>query len=168
MGVDKAGLIVDGETLASRTARILSEICSQVTFLGPPVAGFASQEDAIPFDGPLSALSRFRPQAELVMVVSCDLPWFESTIVHALSSAISSHDAAVPIQEGRLQPICALYRSSAFPLAIEAYATGGRSMMAWLDRLRIVEVPWEGSEVRGVNTPDEWKRVEARSLPPST
>ena len=45
MGTDKARLVVDGETLAARSARVLAAVCEPVIEVGPGVSGLPAVEE---------------------------------------------------------------------------------------------------------------------------
>jgi molybdopterin-guanine dinucleotide biosynthesis protein A len=99
-------------------------------------------------------LANFHPSRDLVFVVSCDLPGFDSAIVRHLTEAIGQKAAAVPQVNGRLQPLCALYRTASLDVARELVQGGERRVMRWLERLDYVvvddiEVAW----ATNVNTP---------------
>lgn len=155
MGTDKAKLLVEGEPLGQRIARLLTERGIPVTVCGrEPLAGYAFQEDEAELAGPLAAISLFEPTRELVFVASCDLVGFDSGVVDILADRIGGKEAAVPTDGERLQPLCALYRSSAFRKAAELAAQGEVRVMAWLRELEVVEVSGVPSEwIRNVNTP---------------
>jgi molybdopterin-guanine dinucleotide biosynthesis protein A len=160
MGSDKASLMVAGDRLDERTARELTSVCVRVTVLGRhPVEGYAFVPDAQEYAGPLSALARFQPSSDLVFVASCDLPAFDRTVVEDLANWIGDRQAAIPIQEGREQPLCALYRKAALVRLREMAEHGERRIMAWVSALQVVRV--EESNLRNplgianANTPEE-------------
>jgi len=165
MGRDKASLEVDSVSIALRTARKLDELKVPVTVLGrTPLEGYDFIADQQDFQGPLAALRAFTPSRPWVFVASCDMPRFDASIVRALAGLVSSADAEafVPTIEGRLQPLLGLYRAEAFA----SFSKGMNSMMAWLDALRVVQVPLEesGLDVRhclGANTPAELASILA-------
>jgi len=163
MGQDKASLAIDGESLADRMVRILNAANIPVTVLGRRLVDGASfLEDAEDYAGPLSALSRFIPCSHFVLVLSCDMPLFDPSIVSLLRETIGDSDAAVPLTGGYPQPLAALYRASAFTLIGQTIDSGSQSMMAWLRSLRVTEI--DETTIRqthdprcliGVNTPEE-------------
>lgn len=141
MGIDKADLLVDGVPLGRKIALALSSAGYPVKVLGrQPLAGFPFQKDIEEFGGPLIPLSEYRPTRESVFVCACDLPQFDERIVSLLSVKIGRSDVAAPEVNGRLQPLCGLYRSAAFDVARSLASEGRRSMMAWLERLAVVRV----------------------------
>lgn len=158
MGADKASLLVDGVPLGERLAALLAEVCERVTVLGrSPIAGYGFLADAEEFAGPLAALARFEPVADRVMVVSCDLPRLTLEAIRALV-AVEAPGAVVPEVEGRLQPLCGVYRAEAFAVAAELVAGGEKRLMAWLDRLEVRRVePASPQLFANVNTVEEWR-----------
>ena len=56
MGTDKARLVVNGETLAARSARVLTAVCDPVVEVGPGVSGLPAVLEEPPGAGPLVAL----------------------------------------------------------------------------------------------------------------
>ena len=166
MGADKASLLVQGEPQAARIVRLLAEKGIATTTLGrEPVIGASFLPDEEEFAGPVSALRRFRPTADLVFVASCDLPRFDPRLVDTLTERLGEADAAVPFVCGFRQPLCALYRGSLFSRIGE-----GDCAMSLLEGLNVRLV--DDEELRssgidplstqGANTPEELQ--EALSL----
>lgn len=164
MGSDKAHLQVGGEPLAHRIARKLRDHCSRVTVLGrEPIAGCGFLADQEEFSGPLSALARFTPTSELIMVASCDLPCFDGRLVQFLMSKLEGAQAVVPQSEGHLQPLCALYSARAWPKLKDAVVNGKKSLMAWLDCIpyrtvspeELAVTGMDPRAIQGANSPEE-------------
>lgn len=164
MGTDKGALLIDGEPMGVRIARSLTEHGYGVTVLGNiPSADFPQLPDADPFSGPLVAISDFQPVREWVFVCSCDIPLFDARLVEALFDGIDDYDAAIPSIDGRLQPLCALYTTRSVKIAHDLAVEGERRVMAWVQRLRFLEVNEStlakyGLDPRcvlGANTPEE-------------
>lgn len=167
MGQDKANLEVDGEPLAPRIASSLASAGYPVTVLGrEPVPGFPFQLDAAEYEGPLTALSAYKPNAETIFVAACDMPRFDSRVVDLLSGILARSpdaEAAIPIIEGRRQPLCGLYRRTAWTLLPDLRAAGRKSMMAWLDSITVREVfeselqdgALDPNSIRSVNSIEE-------------
>lgn len=167
MGVDKADISIEGTPQAVRIANSLIAAGYGVTVLGrQPIAGCAFLPDEEPLGGPLVALSWFVPSAEAVFVCSCDMPRFDAEIVRVLHEAIGEHQACVPVLSGRLQPLCALYRSEALA-AIHVARAEGKRLMRWLSLIDCTEMSESaladrGFDVRSIwsaNTPQEFESV---------
>jgi molybdopterin-guanine dinucleotide biosynthesis protein A len=156
MGRDKASIVLDGETLAERSARVLLEVCERVTVLGPaPILGLPFLPDREAHGGPLMALAEFEPSGDYVVILACDMPNVNAETLRFLVHNLGGADACVPLAEGRLQPTCAVYRADALATIRSLCADGSRSLMAWLDTLRVVDVPVDPTIVRNVNFPSD-------------
>ncbi len=73
--------------------------------------GPGGKADPDPGAGPLAALASFKAKREWVFVASCDIPLLDGRVVEILREQAGSHDAGLPLIEGRLQPLCAIYRA---------------------------------------------------------
>lgn len=115
MGRDKAVLELDGEPLASRAARKLSETCSEVVCADGGrnlLSEYESVADVAgrgPVAGVLGA-TLARPGQPLV-ILACDLPSVPPTVLRALTTL--DGDWVVPRWQDHLEPLCALYRGAA-------------------------------------------------------
>lgn len=104
MGVDKALLKIDGETMLARTVRVVSEVVSDVLIVGraslpPDVAGTPAIEDRFGEVGPLGGIATglAAVRAERAVVVSCDLPLLQPTVLRLLLSLSPEYDAVIPV-----------------------------------------------------------------------
>lgn len=170
MGRDKALIEVDGQPMAVRIANELTAEGWLVTVLGrQPLEGFDFRADETPNSGPLDALRNAPDDAELAFVVSCDLPLFRGIIANALAGVLEGHDAVVPILDGRHQPLCAVYRGSAFS-ALHNRPHLVR-VMDWVGTLRVRKIEENELEqvgisplwLRGVNTAQELDELLAQA-----
>ncbi len=171
MGADKAKLLVEGTPMANRLVERLAAARIPITVLGrEPVPGAAFFADEQEFAGPLVTLGRFatnRPLAAFTFVAACDMPRFDARIVHLLLTSIGEAEVAVPVVAGRHQPLCALYRASAFSILANVVEEGRRSMMAWIDRLSVSEVvestfeaaSFDTLSIASANSPEEFAKL---------
>jgi molybdopterin-guanine dinucleotide biosynthesis protein A len=132
MGTDKARLVVDGETLAARGARVLSSVCDPVIEVGPGVSGLPAVEEEPRGAGPLVALlagvgALGNPRA--VVLLGCDLPFVEPAVLRLLVEWPGS-GTVVPVVAGRFQYACARYGTAAIEEAAEALRAGVSSLRA--------------------------------------
>lgn len=172
MGRDKATLEVAGERLVDRLVRIAGQV-ADVTVVASgarTIPGLAVDQipDEIPDGGPLPGLvSGLRVLADrgcdLAIALAVDLPFASAAVLRAALATLDDTDldAVVPDVDGWLQPLHAVYRTSAVG-PFESAVTGGvRSLLVVLDGLRVHR--WQGWEVldpsgrfaRNVNTPEE-------------
>jgi molybdopterin-guanine dinucleotide biosynthesis protein A len=120
MGRDKALIDFEGEPLAARVARRLAEACDDVVVApgdGRRLAwlGLPQVADVAPGAGPLGGIvagleSARRP---LVAVVAVDMPYVHAGVLAALAEVWAGEPAVVPLVAGRLEPLHAVYCTSA-------------------------------------------------------
>jgi molybdopterin-guanine dinucleotide biosynthesis protein A len=136
MGRDKAAIVVGGETLAVRTARVLSSVASPCVEVGAAVSGLPAVREDPPGSGPLVALatgvSALSPGTD-ALVVACDLPLLSPEALQWLASYPAA-GTVVPLREGRAQPLCARWSGADLAAVAGLVADGARSMQALLER----------------------------------
>jgi molybdopterin-guanine dinucleotide biosynthesis protein A len=117
MGCDKAFLKLDGETLLQRTLRVVKRVTANAwivgdarkfSFAGPVV------EDVFRNCGPLGGIhaALSASETELNLFLAVDLPFVSAELLGYLVREARQNGAAVtvPEAEGRLHPLCAVYR----------------------------------------------------------
>lgn len=136
--------------------------------LGFPV--FAdSYNDIGPLEAIRTALSNIMtPRA---ILVGCDLPFVTADLFKLLLSIAGDNYATVPIDaEGRLEPLCAIYRPEALPAVTGLINQGTRKVSLLFDLVPTRLVAFEelrnlkGSEVffENINTPEDYGRARDR------
>jgi molybdopterin-guanine dinucleotide biosynthesis protein A len=150
LGVDKASLVVDGETLAVRTGRRLAAVCSPVVEAGDGLSGFPNVRESPPGSGPLAALAaagaflRARGHRGGAVLLAVDLPNVAEPLLRLLRDR-PGEPTAVPSVDGRLQMVCARYGPDSLLAAESLVVSGIRSLHELLDVVefdRIREVEW--------------------------
>ena len=180
MGRDKALLDMDGETMLERTTRVALEVADDCFVIGrdaptetvDPRIRYIPDEH--PGEGPLGGVLTALVAAEAdVMALPCDLPELSAEMVRWLGEQATHCPRAIAIiasVAGRVHPLFAVYRASAAAPLRAAFLDGERSLRRWAKRsaparskfpdqgVVLVDAParWE-RELKGVNTPDEWK-----------
>ena len=129
MGTDKATLVVEGERLAHRAARVLGEVCYPALEVGPGVSGLQAVCEDPPGGGPLAALLAGASALGVapVLLLAVDLP-FVSAALLALIAGWPGDGAVVPVVGGRAQHVCARYGREALAQAEALYSAGERSL----------------------------------------
>jgi len=130
--------------MAVRVANALTDAgAADVICVGPAVNGWPAIAEDEPGAGPLGAIvAALRWAAPRpVLVAACDLVDPDPAAFTAVAEAWAEGvDAAVPIVEGRMQPLAAIYAPMALEPLAAAYAGGERSITAALRGLTIVEL----------------------------
>ena len=132
MGTDKAFLDFAGETLLTRALRIMSEACEEVKIVGDPAKftapNYETIADVFPDSGPLGGIHSALTwsSSELNLMLAVDMPFISADLLVFLLRAAGTDTAAitVPSVDGRLQPLCAVYRREFAAYAEDALRAG--------------------------------------------
>ena len=177
MGKDKAWLELDGRAMIEYVIAALAPVTTKVAIiansleyerLGLPV--FADSQTGI---GPLEAIRTALSNAltRRVVLVGCDLPFVTADLFKRLLNIPGDHAATVPVDsDGKLEPLCAIYRPEALPVVTDLIKLGERKVSLLFDRVPTRLVPFdelhdlEGSELffENINTPEDYLRVRER------
>ncbi len=110
MGVPKATLLVDGETLVARAARSLQAVCEPVVEVGPGYSDLPRVDESSPGRGPLAALVAGADAVgdeHGMLLLACDLPFVTEALLGRLVRW-PGPGTVVPVDaDGALQPVCA-------------------------------------------------------------
>ncbi len=174
MGRDKALMEYRGQTLIEHVARVVERACGSVVLVGCPerycALPFRTIADLLPEQGPLGGIQAALgvSRAEWSLVVACDMPSITSELLKALLDARRecTGDCIVPVSpDGRLQPLCALYRRRCLSTVTALLDHGVRTMSDAVSQLGAMLLPMPSAEgFRNVNTPEDWR---AGATPPA-
>jgi molybdopterin-guanine dinucleotide biosynthesis protein A len=166
LGVPKARLTRDGESLADRSARVLSAVCDPVLEVGSGASTLPSIQEEPAGEGPLVAMvagERALRDADFtgpVLLLAVDLPFVESTLL----SWLAEHPAPatlVPRVGGVAQSLCARYAPEAFDAAAALIADGQRSLRALLESVSVTYV--DEAEWSAITDPRAFQDVDTPS-----
>ena len=174
LGVDKATLLLDGETLAHRAARRLCAACSPVIEVGDGVSGLTAVREAPAGDGPLAALAaagsclRGSGHDEAAVVLAVDLPLVDENFLDWLRDRPGAPTVVLRVG-GRLQPVCARYGPDALVAAVSLVVGGVRALHDLFDVVDhdvVEEDEWRAvatlDTFLDVDTPDDAERLGIR------
>jgi molybdopterin-guanine dinucleotide biosynthesis protein A len=172
MGRDKADLVVAGERLADRAARVLGAVCDPALEIGPGRSSLDAVADAEPGAGPLAALVtgaavlRTHGYEGAILLLGVDLPF----VTVPLLNLIATHPAVetvVPMFGGMRQSCCARYAPRAFESASDLMARGERAIHSLLSIVPVVEISeaeWvavaPADALVDLDTPEDLARAE--------
>jgi molybdenum cofactor guanylyltransferase len=157
MGRDKADLVVEGERLADRTARVLAQVCAPVLEVGPGRSRLDSVLEDPPGGGPLVAVAAGRRglleqgYAGPAVVLAVDMAAVEPPLLHFLAT-FPGEGSVVPFVTGRAQPLCARYSAATLAVAERLAAGGERSMRALVHEAG--DLQWAGPRMWGAVVDD--------------
>jgi len=179
MGTDKAALWWQGATLLEHSVRAVSEVVTEVVVVGPERAGLnlsvtyvrEPQPGLGPLGGAVAGLQEIG--SDRAFVAGCDMPLLSPSLIeHLLAALEPGDDAVVPVLNGILQPLHAVYARSAIAgLAsqLQAAVPSKRSLLAALDNLHARRVAEEELQQHdphllsftSIDTPHDWRRLLA-------
>ena len=141
MGTDKAGLLLDGQTLLQSVIATMQQLFPQVMVsVRQPRAGIDLPQvcDEQPDGGPLAGLAASLGQITTpwAFMVACDMPFVVPEVVELLAGYRLQHQAVVPVVHGHPQPLAAFYAASCLaPLraSLAAQQKGLRGVLKQMD-----------------------------------
>jgi molybdopterin-guanine dinucleotide biosynthesis protein A len=167
MGTDKALLAVDGRPLLWRVAERLAEVCPRVVVAAgtrplPPLP-WDRVDDRVAGAGPLAGIigGLGVTTTPLLAVAAVDMPGVSPAVFTELASRWDGRaPAVVPRRAGRLEPLHAVWATSALPDLTALFDAGERSPTRVLERLAATVVPigGDGAWAVSVNTPADLAR----------
>jgi molybdopterin-guanine dinucleotide biosynthesis protein A len=183
MGSPKAELLIEGQTMIERQIRLLRSVARSVSIVGH-VPGhtmdfdFAWVPDVVAGCGPLAGIytALLKTRTEFNLVLGCDLPFINQRLLAylALRAIAGGNDVVVPRSwDGRLEPLCAVYRRRALYAIRASLAAGERRLRTFFPRVSCAVIPWKDLAQEGfgpsifdnMNSPQDYeyarKRLEA-------
>lgn len=174
MGIDKAWLEIEGQSLIERTVASVRAVTSSVAIiantegygrLGVPV--FADTHQGV---GPLEAVrvALSNTQTNRILLVACDLPFLTTELFSFLLSIPSNNQAIVPLSaDNQLEPLCAIYCKNSLGAVEEMIEHGQRKMAKLFEMVptRFVEFneirELDGAHLffENINTPEDYDRA---------
>ena len=162
MGTDKAGLDLGGKQFVERIANALTHVANRISVVGAKDSKndwhLPNVPDVYAKWGALGGLHAGLASctADWAAIVACDLPFVSGELFVRLANLRENFDSVVPIQDdGRLQPLCALYRCAPCLLAAtELIESGERRPRELLKRIntRLVAAKHQAHYARGDKT----------------
>jgi len=177
MGASKALLDWHGMPLVARIAGIALRECSPVVVVGeaglPVPADVERVADRHPGRGPLEGIAAgmraLAGRADAAIVTSTDAPFLHPVFLRGVAAALGSHDAAVPIADGREHPLAACWSLAALTAVEAALASDRLRVRSLLDELDVAFVDAAGlghaESLRNLNTPEDYRAGLGEPLP---
>jgi molybdopterin-guanine dinucleotide biosynthesis protein A len=181
MGRPKGSLPFGSETMLERVARLVGQAASPVVIVaafGDTLSAPANvllTHDRRPGCGPLEGLAvglaRMAPHASAAFVTTCDAALLAPAIIGRLAALLGNREAVVPVEDGRLHPLAAVYRTSVHAKATELLEANERRMSALVERLDALQVNVEElrdldpdlETFRSMNEPHEYFAALAKA-----
>ena len=158
-GIDKTALVFEGSTLLERALAAVSA-ASYVVVVGGSSDVVESPRFAGPAAATIAGLDALeRPRARFTAVVAADLPFVGAAIPLLLDALDASPFAGGVIavdEDGRRQPLLAIYSTAALALAgAEAHhSLENLGMMRLIAPIHLIEVPLPSALCADVDSPE--------------
>lgn len=170
MGRNKAELPVNGQSLLNATIAALCQYDD--VFLSVDQAhhydytGLPCIEDIYGDCGPMSGLysALSQCQQDALIAVSCDMPHITPQLFTLLESYLTPEvNAVIPRSgDGRVHPLCAIYRKSAAPIFEDFLRRGNYRLRDALAVMSVCYVPADALHIQeqlaNINTPQDYQR----------
>lgn len=180
MGQTKQFLWIGGESMLGRQIRLLRSVARRVAVVGG-VAGYLDDfgvpgiPDAVRGRGPLggiyTALTESRTEYNLIL--GCDLPLLSRRLLIwlVIRAMAEESDATVPCSpDGRIQPLCAIYRRRALYAVRTRLDLGQNKLSGFFPMVHCTTIPWRqlaeagfsASAFDNMNTPEDYESARRR------
>jgi molybdopterin-guanine dinucleotide biosynthesis protein A len=173
MGIDKARAESNGRAMALRVADRARAVCDEVSLIGDPAVyaelGLRVIPDNFPGQGPLAGIEAalLATDKDANLIIACDMPAIGENLLEELFEAPFEPraDCVVPQHaDGRLEPLCAVYRKSCH-IAVKSMLESGIRGVTEAIRLfeshsvavRYLRVSG-ATEFANLNTPEDWRK----------
>jgi len=176
MGRDKAFLKLKGKPLIEHVLQRLTDIGDETLIVTNHPAAFShlgvrTVPDTTPGAGALVGLysALIAARGDTVLVVACDMPFLNRTLLAYQIQLSSQADVVVPFYQDQYEPLHAVYNRKACLPAIEAsFQAGNRRLVSFYTQLRILKVEEStlgqldpsGFGFFNINTPQDLSRAE--------
>ena len=171
LGWEKAGVMLEGETLLGRAIRLTRPL-GQVWVVGdgrplPLPPGVRIVADILPGKGPLGGLytGLLLSPNPYALALACDMPFIRPELLGYLLSLAPGYDAVVPRAGELLEPLHAVYSRTCLPILRDLLREGKLSLQELFPRIKVRYV--EGREVGdslpffNINTPQDLEKAQA-------
>ncbi len=179
MGIDKAFINYHGVPQYHHLYNLLKPLCDTVVIscnqqqfhLIPDtftkVLDAQQYKDAGPMTGVLSTIHTNPGQS--ILVVGCDYPFIDETILNTLLHARDSDHDAVSIfnqTSGFYEPLISLYEERCFDGLMEFYANKNTSLQQFLKAIQTKKVITEELyKIQSIDTKNEFDRITSKGRP---
>lgn len=170
MGREKALLQLKDKTFVQLIAEQLQEIDEVLLSVGSAARELLPQYrqviDEYPDCGPMGGLHAALTAccSDVLLAVACDLPLFHRDLTQLLCSSLQdSVDAVIPVTtDGRIHPLCAVYRKETAAVFTQSLAAGRYRLRDALEDMQVcyVTVPQPLERcLQNINTPEDYQKI---------
>jgi molybdopterin-guanine dinucleotide biosynthesis protein A len=170
MGTDKSFIPLLGKPMIEHVIDKLDGLGNELILITNQLEkyaylGYATFGDLIPERGPLGGLYTVLSHSSYphVLVVACDMPWLNRSLLDHMISLRHEADAVVPRWKKHPEPIHAIYSKKCLPPILSCIEEDKLQMIAfyskisvrYLERSEITQFDEYGRSFANINTPEE-------------
>jgi molybdopterin-guanine dinucleotide biosynthesis protein A len=174
MGTDKAFLKIDGRPLIEHILAVFSTLFARtIVVTNTPDRyrnyGVEVTSDALDIRGPLTGIysGLLRSGDEYNFVAACDMPFLNPRFIAYMGELTAGYDAVVPMFDGFLEPLHAIYHRGLLPIMETQVRRQDRRIRGMFDHIQVRYVTEEEivqfdplkRSFRNLNTPKEYKEA---------
>ncbi len=182
MGTDKALLELDGK-------KFIEQISEELEWFEEKIIAHGNNRmisdtiwtvisDIYPNHGPLGGIHAALSvcQSDALFVVTCDMPLLKSSLAHKLCNIMCEsevmsqpiYDAVISVgEDGKVHPLCGVYRKSVLPILEEQMLSGRNKVMEALKKLHVKYVTIDSSmgtqQLLNINTPQDYEKLNLKN-----
>ncbi|SHG55846.1 molybdenum cofactor guanylyltransferase [Winogradskyella jejuensis] len=171
MGTDKGFLLWKGRPFIQHSIIALKPVVSKLIVVSDhthyDILSYKRVQDIYPDAGPLSGLysGLKASETEFNLVLSCDVPLINSSVLEKLLTNYNNDIAAVVCSaDDKIMPLVALYHKNCYHVCKSLLDKGERRMMRLLDHLPSINYVLldenETESVKNINSPTDLKNIE--------
>ncbi|MCP4123602.1 MAG: molybdenum cofactor guanylyltransferase [Bacteroidetes bacterium] len=119
-GKDKALISVDGERIIDRLISTIKQVTSDIIIISNSEEDYGTNlpvfKDIYLRKGPIGGIHSALAHAssENCLVLGCDMPYISFELINYIVQHSKDVDVVVPMHDGTIEPLCAMYNMSIF------------------------------------------------------
>ncbi len=146
-GSNKALSRFEGERLIHRLCKTVGSVTDRIMLITntPEEYAFlnvASRKDLVPRCGPIGGIFTALRTANtpLCLCVACDMPFIKPEFLEYMLERSPGYDVVVPMNDGREEPLCAVYRDTCASAIENRIQARRHKMTGFFDEVRVLRV----------------------------
>ena len=174
-GSNKALSRIDGERLIHRLCKRVGAVTDRMALITNSPEEYAflnldSRKDLVPRCGPIGGIYTALRTAEtpLCLCVACDMPFISPALLEYMVERSPGYDVIVPVQDGREEPLCAVYRNTCVSAIDNRIQAGKYKITGFFDEVRVLRVAPEDAGIHdadmffNINRPEDYDEALKR------
>ena len=97
--------------------------------------------------------------SDILLVAACDMPLLKRDLYDHMLELLLDYDGVVPVTDGQMHPLAAIYTKALFPIMEQALKDGNFRLRSALEQanIRYVDVPQFNTMLSNINTKEEYQ-----------